>query len=159
MAHVAPDEDKWGYCKRAPQGYYSPNPGTIGMEGLTQCPQGYFTEEPGAISQNQCKSKKNLFSRVFLSISFSQIHLSHIPSFFIRLFLSSSFVFAITFSLYSSLFGLFGLSTKEPYTIMLFPWHRHHHLCTPPSAIGLNIEASYLLHVCTCDPHICTSNI
>ena len=42
------------------------------------------------------------------------------------------------------LFGSFGLSTKEPYTIMLcllsLALLALHHLCTPPSAIGLDIE-------------------
>ena len=63
-------------------------------------------------------------------------------------------------------FGSFGLSTKEPYTIMLRPtcaiilhrWHQNH-MCSPPSGIVLDIETSYWVHMCTYIPHICTSNI
>ena len=69
---------------------------------------------------------------------------------------------------YTVLFGSFSLSTKEPYTIMNCPscivlrrWcqHWHQHLCTPPPGTGLDIETSYLVHICTYIPHICTSNI
>ena len=39
--------------------------------------------------------------------------------------------------------------------------HQHwcHHLCTPPPGTWLDIEASYLVYLCTYVPHICTSNI
>ena len=39
--------------------------------------------------------------------------------------------------------------------------HQHQcwHLCTPPPGTGLYIETSYLVYLCTCVPHICTSNI
>ena len=58
---------------------------------------------------------------------------------------------------YFFLFGSFGLSTKEPFTIMLCPpcvvidvvLHRCHHLCTPPCGTGLYIETSYLVYLCT----------
>ena len=59
------------------------------------------------------------------------------------------------------IFGSFGLSTKEPYTVMLCPscvvvlcWHRHWHLCTPPPGTGLDIETSYLVHICPPFMHI-----
>ena len=41
-------------------------------------------------------------------------------------------------------------------------WRHHHrcwHLCTPLLATGLDIQTSYLVHICTYAPHICTSNI
>ena len=38
-------------------------------------------------------------------------------------------------------------------------WHWHRHLCTPPSGTGLDIETSYLVHICTYIPHICSLNI
>ena len=70
---------------------------------------------------------------------------------------------------YPLVFGSFGLSTKEPYTIMLCPscviilhhcWHWcWHHLYTPTLATGLDMEASYLVHFCTYVHHICKSNI
>ena len=37
--------------------------------------------------------------------------------------------------------------------------HHHCHLCTPPPGPWLDIETSYLVHICTYVPHICTSNI
>ena len=89
-------------------------------------------------------------------------------------FFQSGFFFFYWKSVFSAFFhqnvffGSFGLSTKEPYTIMNCPscvilhhWHRHwcRCLCTPPPGTGLDIETSYLIHVCTCVPHICTSNI
>ena len=55
------------------------------------------------------------------------------------------------FSMIMRLFGSFGLSTKEPKTILLFPscivlrhhfWCRHR-LCTPLLATGSNIETSH----------------
>ena len=68
-------------------------------------------------------------------------------------------------SLSAQLFGSFGLSTKEPYTVMLCPscviilhrcqhqcWHQHWHLCTPPPGTGLDIETSYLVHTCKYAP-------
>ena len=58
-----------------------------------------------------------------------------------------------------TIFGSFGLSTKEPYTIMLvrrWHWHWHCcHLCTPPPGTGLDIETSYLVYICTFVPNIC----
>ena len=30
--------------------------------------------------------------------------------------------------------------------------HRHRHLCTPPPGTWLDIETSYLVHICTCVP-------
>ena len=65
----------------------------------------------------------------------------------------------------NAVFGSFGLSTKEPYTIMNCRsfvvigivlhqrWH-HHHLCTPPPGTWLDIEASYLVYLCTCAQQI-----
>ena len=63
---------------------------------------------------------------------------------------------------FTLLFGSFGLSTKEPYTIMLCPscvvvgivlrWHRC--LCTPPPGIGLDIETLYLVYICPPYVHI-----
>ena len=62
------------------------------------------------------------------------------------------------------LFGSFGLSTKEPYTIMncpivhRHPWHQcwHHCLCKPPPGTGLGIETSYLVYICTyVPPYMC----
>ena len=41
-------------------------------------------------------------------------------------------------------------------------WCQHWHwycLCIPLLATGLNIKTSYLVHICTYVPHICTSNI
>ena len=35
----------------------------------------------------------------------------------------------------------------------------HWHLCPPPPGTWLDIETSYLVHICTHVPHICTSNI
>ena len=32
-------------------------------------------------------------------------------------------------------------------------------ICAPPLATGLDIEAFYMVHICTYVPHICTSNI
>ena len=60
--------------------------------------------------------------------------------------------------------GSFGLSTKEPYTVMNCPscvviLHHHWHLGTPPPGTGLDIETSYLVHICTYVPNISTSNI
>ena len=59
------------------------------------------------------------------------------------------------------LVGSFGLSTKVHYTIMfclscivvalLGCWHWCH-LCTPPLATGLDIDVSYLVHICTYAP-------
>ena len=62
----------------------------------------------------------------------------------------------------TGLFGSFGLSTKEPYTILNCHrhWRRHWcHLCTPPPGTGLNKETLYLVYMCTYISHICTSNI
>ena len=67
----------------------------------------------------------------------------------------------------ASFIGSFGLSTKEPYTIMLCPscvivigvvLHQQH-LCTLPPGTWLDIETSYLVYICTYVPHVCTSNI
>ena len=67
-----------------------------------------------------------------------------------------------------SMIGTFGLSTKALYNhalsivvigiILHWHWHRRH-LCTPPPGTWLDIETSYLVHICTYVPHICTSNI
>ena len=37
--------------------------------------------------------------------------------------------------------------------------HQHHLLCTPPPGTWLDIEASYLVPICTYIPHICSPNI
>ncbi len=58
MRAEEPFEALWGYCLRAPQGFYSTQPRTIGREGLTPCPDGYTTEEPGAASDSFCFGKK-----------------------------------------------------------------------------------------------------
>ena len=53
------------------------------------------------------------------------------------------------------LIGSFGLSTKEPCTIMYCPLslsNHHHHPCTPPPGTGLDIEISYLVYICTYSP-------
>ena len=47
-------------------------------------------------------------------------------------------------------FGPFGLSTKDPHTIMLYAWFGSfivhcRHLCIPLLAAGLNIETFYLV--------------
>ena len=60
-------------------------------------------------------------------------------------------------------FGSFGLSTKEPYTIMLCPLSLASlslvsSVHTSPST-GLDIETSYFVYICTNVAHICTSNI
>ena len=51
----AADPYDWGFCLVAPEGYFSPNPKTVGIDGLTQCPDGKTTEEPGAASEDLCK--------------------------------------------------------------------------------------------------------
>ena len=61
-------------------------------------------------------------------------------------------------------FGSFGLSIKEPYTIMLCPSLALLALscvvvCAPPPGTWLDIETSYLVHLRTYVPDICTSNI
>ena len=38
-------------------------------------------------------------------------------------------------------------------------WHWCWCLCTPSPGTGLYIETSYLVHICTWVPHVCTSNI
>ena len=53
------------------------------------------------------------------------------------------------------------LETETETGILHSCWHRclHRHLCTPLLATGLNIQTSYLVHICTYAPHVCTSNI
>ena len=66
-------------------------------------------------------------------------------------------------------FGSFGLSTKEPYTIMLClsslassllvsSWLASSSVHTSPWHM-IRQKTSYLIHICTYVPHICTSNI
>ena len=38
--------------------------------------------------------------------------------------------------------------------IMCWHWHRHRHLCTPPPGTWLDIETSYLIHICAPHMHI-----
>ena len=68
------------------------------------------------------------------------------------------------FAYQAYIFGSFGLSTKEPYTVI-------HHVSLVSMlvlalasvhtslATGLQIEVSYLVYICIYVPHICTSNI
>ena len=56
---VAPNEDKWGFCLKAPEGYYGPHTKAVGLAGLTKCLDGFSTEEPGAVAQSQCKGIKD----------------------------------------------------------------------------------------------------
>ncbi len=49
----------WGYCLKAPRGFYSPNPRTIGFSNLTPCPPGSTTEAPGAASRDLCIGELN----------------------------------------------------------------------------------------------------
>ena len=91
--------------------------------------------------------------------------------YFCNIFLISKFYSQFALILQNVLiFGSFGLSTKEPYTIMNCPsciilhcwcWHQCwcQCLCTPPLGTGLDTEMSYLVHIWTYVPHICTSNI
>ena len=64
-----------------------------------------------------------------------------------------------------TIFGSFGLSTKEPYTVMFRALSSSSckvgiGICAHlPLVWGFDIEASYLVHVCNNVPHICTSNI
>ena len=86
--------------------------------------------------------------------------------------ISPQLVSTLCDDLIPALFGSFGLLTKEPYTVMLCLlciivlhrhwcqcWCWHWHLCTPPPGTGLDVETSYLVHICAYVPHICTSNI
>ena len=43
--------------------------------------------------------------------------------------------------------------------VLCWHWHHHWHLCTPLPGTWLDIETSYLVHICTYVLHICTSNI
>ena len=52
---AAADPYDWGFCYLAPEGFFSPNPKTVGMDGLTECPDGKTTEERGAASVDLCK--------------------------------------------------------------------------------------------------------
>ena len=56
-------------------------------------------------------------------------------------------------------FGSFGIMPKSPIQ-SCFAWRqRHCYLCTLLLVIGLNIDISYLVHICTYFPCVYTSNI
>ena len=65
------------------------------------------------------------------------------------------------FCVYIWVFGSFGFSTKEPLynhalsvvvVGVILCWCQHCRLCTPPPGTWLDIETSYLVHMCTYVP-------